>query len=333
MAEAARLDDLADSLPPPVAAEAGDGDDVGIADTTAEAPEPSSPPSEPDPLDRLLSEYDERNGAGNGGAADLTAEYTPDELAQLLGDANQEAVARQQRELEWQAFQQQTADQQARSAIEISRRDQQLGELQQTVGQLQNVIAQEQWRQHQQRSNEDFERLAASEQAKLEGLDVDENHVKRWLLSEGAQDPNLVAAWEAKYYQPPGPVERARVASHIRQWGEGQAKLALQLPDARARVLAQQNIEASMRQMWKTAFPDPQEHRAAASAYVRKALDRMHKEARRPRVDPDVTADRLAVVQAMRGASSSKPPPEPPPNLGRMSEGEFRRHTMEKYGF
>jgi hypothetical protein len=107
----------------------------------------------------------------------------------------------------------------------------------------------------------------------------------------------------------------------------------LQLPDRRARVLAQQNIEASMRQMWETAFPDPATYRANAARYVHKAIDRMHKEARRPRIDPDVTADRLAVVQAMRGASTNKPPPEPPVNLGRLTAGEFARHTMERYGF
>ena len=316
----------------PIATEAG-GDDVAIADTTAEALEPPSSPSEPDPLDRLLAEYDERNGAGNGAAADFTSDYSADELARLLGEAGQDAAAQARNEQEFAAAQQRYATELAQSAMEIARRDHQVAELQQTVGQLQQTIAAEQFRQHQQRSSEDFERLAASEQAKLDGLDVDENHVRRWLLSEAAQDPGLQAAWEARYYQPPGPLDRARIAANIQQWAEGQAKLALQLPDARARVLAQQNIEASMRQMWETAFPDPQQHRAAASAYVRKALDRMHKEARRPRIDPDVTADRLAVVQAMRGASSSKPPPEPPPNLGRMSEGEFRRHTMERYGF
>jgi hypothetical protein len=258
---------------PPAATESG-GDDVAIVEAPAEADGPAAPDNstsrgDEDPLDRLLTEYDERNGAGNGAAADLTSDYTDDELARLLGDANQEAVVRQQREQEWQAFQQQTADQQARSAIEIAQRDRQLGELQQTVGQLQNVIAQEQFRQHQARSAADFERLVAAEQAKLADVaGIDEDHTKRWMLSEAAQDPLLQAAWEAKYYQPPGPVERARVAGHIQQWGENQAKLALQLPDPRARVLAQQNIEASMRQMWETAFPDPQQHRAAAGAYV-----------------------------------------------------------------
>ena len=216
--------------------------------------------------------------------------------------------------------------------MDIAQRDHQVAELQQTVGQLQNAIAQEVARQHQQRSIADFERLAASEQAKLEGLDVDENHVRRWMLAEAAQDPQLREAWDARYYQPPGPLERARIAADIQQWGEGQAKLALQLP-ARARQEAERNIHAEMRRLWETAFPDPATYRANAARYVHKALDRMHREARKPRLDPDRTADRWAVAQAVRGASTSTPPPDPPVNLGRLSEGEFRRHTMERYGF
>jgi hypothetical protein len=334
MAEAARLDDLADSLPPPVEVDTG-GDDVGIADTMAEAPEP--PPSpEPDALDRLLSTYDEGvgNGAGNGDASS-SGGFTDDELAAFLNGDNPDAAAAQQREQEFAVAQQRYANDSAQSAVDIAQRDRALAEAQQTIGSLQNAIQQEVWRQHQARSAADFEKLVSSEQAKLADVaGIDDDHAKRWLLSEAAQDPRLGEAWEvSQFYQQPGPVERANVASQIQQWGEGQANLALQLPDRRARVLAQQNIEASMRQMWSAAFPDPQQHRATAGAYVNQALDRMHKDARKPRLDPDATADRLAVAQAVRGASIRTPPPETPPNLGRMTQGEFQRHTMEKYGF
>ena len=48
------------------------------------------------------------------------------------------------------------------------------------------------WRQHQQQSREDFEKLASREQEKLSDVaGIDENHVKRWMLSEAAQDPQL----------------------------------------------------------------------------------------------------------------------------------------------
>jgi hypothetical protein len=331
MAEtAAQLDDLADSLPPPVEAEAGSDDYSGPVNTPAEAPEAVPSPSEPDPLDQLLAQYDERNGTGNG-----SAPATDEELAAFLSGDNQDAAARQQRDQEWQAFQQQTAQQQADASIAVAARDRALAEAQQTIGSLQSAIAQEVWRQHQARSAADFEKLVAGEQAKLADVSgIDDDHTRRWLLSEAAQDPRLGEAWEiSRFYEPPGPVQRANIASQIQQWGEGQAKLALQLSNPLARRMAQENIETSMRQMWSQAFPDPQQHRAAAARYVNQALDRMHKEARRPRIDPDATADRLAVVQAMRGASTNKLPPEPPVNLGRMTQGEFQKYTLEKYGF
>jgi hypothetical protein len=88
-----------------------------------------------------------------------------------------------------------------------------------------------------------------------------------------------------------------------------------------------------MSRAWQAAFVTPEQHRAKGAAIVRRAIDQIVREARRPRIDSSVTGDVLAVAQAVRGASSSKPPPEVPVNLGRLSEGEFRRHTMERYGF
>jgi len=58
----------------------------------------------------------------------------------------------------------------------------------------------------------------------------------------------------------------------------------------------------------------------------------MHQEASRPRIDEDVTADRLAVVQAIRGASG-KFSAEPPPNLGGLSDREFQNYTRAAFGF
>ena len=316
MAEAARLDELADSLPvqPAEAVDVG-GADVGVAAEPAEARPVAEPPSissddDVDPLDRLLAQWDAEQKAGNGAAAS-----GDDDIIELL---NQDA-ARQQYDQELAAAQRYANELAAHSAMEIARRDQQVAELNQTVGQLQNVIAQEQWRQHQLQSRDAFEKVVAAEQAKLADVPgIDEDHARRWLLSEAAQDPRLGEVWEiSRFYEPPGPVDRARVASHIQAWAEGQAKLALQLPDPRARVLAQQNIESSMRQMWETAFPDPAAYRANAAKYVNQALDRMHKEARKPRLDPDRTSDYFAVAQAVRGASTRTPPPEIPPGIWR----------------
>jgi hypothetical protein len=324
MAEAARLDELADTLPPPVEAADVGGDSVNADDTVnGGAPPESEPPSpspsdDADPLDQLLRQYDDQNG--NGAAA------TDDDIIALL----EQDAARQQQEQDFQAAQQRFAADSARAATDIAQRDRQNAELQQTVGQLQQAIQQEVWRQHQQRSAADFEKLISSEQAKLADVaGIDDDHAKRWMLSEAAQDPELQRAWEAKYYTPPGPVERANIASQIQQWGEGQAKLALQLPDPRARVLAQQNIEASMRQMWSQAFPDPATYRANAARYVNKALERMHRDARKPRIDPDATADRFAVAQAVRGASTNKIPAEPAPVWGELTDSQLNAFTKQ----
>jgi hypothetical protein len=329
MAEA--LDELADTLPPPAEAAADVGDaDVGVAEAPAVAEPPSS--SEPDPLDKLLADYDRSTGA-NGAATEPASDFTDDELARLLGEDGQDAAAREQREQEFAAAQQRYASESAQSAIEIAQRDAQLGELQQTVGQLQQAIAQEQARQFQARQLEAFNQLAADEQSKLKDIpDIADNHVETFLRAEATRDPELVRAFDAKWYQPPGPLERARIAADIQAWAEGQARLALQLPDPRARVLAQQNIEASMRQMFETAFPDPATVRANGARYLQRALDLMHKDARRPRIDVDATEGRLAVVAAMKGASG-KPSAEPPPNFSQMSDGEFSRTTKQLYGF
>src|SRR4029077_10187841 len=52
------------------------------------------------------------------------------------------------------------------------------------------------------------------------------------------------------------------------------------------------------------------------------------------RIDPNVTEDRMAVAAAVRGsASTSSPPREPATDMSRMSNSEFRKNTIEQYGF
>ena len=63
-----------------------------------------------------------------------------------------------------------------------------------------------------------------------------------------------------------------------------------------------------------------QQHRAAAGPYVTRALDRMHREARRPPIDPDASADRFLVAQAVRGASAKYDVREPAPAFGELSD-------------
>jgi hypothetical protein len=326
-----RLDEIADSLPLPAAADAG-GDAVGIADTTAEAPEPSSE-SESNALDRLLSEYDDGVGNvtanGTDAAVDSMGDYTPHELARLLGEADQEAAARQQSELALADAQQRYANDSARSAMDIAQRDRQVAELQQTVGQLQDVLRAEQQRQHQARAFQDFKRLTADEQAKLDGLDVPENHVETFLLAEAARDPDLTRAFEGRYYSAPGPLQRAQLERAIMAHGENLAREALLIADPQQRRLAEQHIHAELRRLYLDTFPDPATYRANAARYLQRALDKMHKDARKPRLDPDRTADRFAVAQAVRGASSKADVREPAPAFGELSDSALNAFTKQ----
>jgi len=84
------------------------------------------------------------------------------------------------------------------------------------------------------------------------------------------------------------------------------------------RARAEKHILAEVQQLMGQVFPDPQAYRANAKAYLRRAIDKMRSEIRRPRIDEDVTADRFAVAQAIKSAGG-KFTPEPTPNLGGLS--------------
>jgi hypothetical protein len=333
MAESAAIKEWDEPEAPPVATEAG-GDDVAVAEPAeapaAEADAPAAPddstsPDAGDPLDRLLAQWDEEQKAGNGAAVS-----GDDDLVRLLDEANQQAS----REQEFQAAQQRYASESAQSSLELARREQENAELRGTVHQLQQAIAQEQARQFQARQLEDFKRLAADEQSKLSDVpDIADSHVETFLLAESRRDSELVRAFDARYYTGPNPLERAQLERAIMAHGENLARTALQIADPAQRRLAEQHIHAELRRLYENTFPDPATYRANAAKYVHKALDHMHREARKPRLDPDRSADYFAVAQAVRGASSGKPPPDPPVNLGRMTAGEFAKHTLEKYGF
>jgi hypothetical protein len=111
MAEA--LDELADTLHPPVQADAG-GDGVAVAEAPTEADGPAASDSstshgDDDPLGKLLAQWDEEQ-AGNGAAASGPGD---DEIVRLLDEANQNAA----REQEFAAAQQRYAGEAARAAI------------------------------------------------------------------------------------------------------------------------------------------------------------------------------------------------------------------------
>ena len=211
----------------------------------------TAPSSEPDPLDRLLAEYDERNGAGNGAAAD-PAGYTPDELARLLDLDGQEAAR--------EAARLQTSSRPNESVLRPSRRSRQwilpdvsekMLQLRGTVHALQQTIFAEQQRQARRRSKADFDALVAPVQRDLEadGLDIPPNHVETHLLAAAARDPTLIEAFKSRYFQGHDPLQAAQLEAGIRQQGETWAKAALSIANPAQRLAAQRHIEARMREM------------------------------------------------------------------------------------
>jgi hypothetical protein len=50
------------------------------------------------------------------------------------------------------------------------------------------------------------------------------------------------------------------------------------------------------------------------------------------RPDRELTEDRLAVIAAVRGASSSSTPHEPEPDLSNLNNAQYTRYVREKYG-
>jgi hypothetical protein len=339
MAEAARLDDLADTLPVEAADVGGDNVNLAADDSVnggappESEPLPSTPSSDDlDAFDKFLAEYDQNNGAGNGAAVD-PAGFSPDELARLLGE-DPDAAARQRHEQEWAAQQQQTADQQARSAMALAQRDRELGELRGTVEQLQRAAAETQWREHQARAFQDFKSITAEAQARIAAdiPDVEDDYVETRLLAEAARDLELTRAFDARYYSEPNPLQRAELERAIVMRGEDMARAALQIRDPVQRRLAEQHIHAEMRRLYQNTFPDVQEYRANGAAYLRKAIDKIDRQARRPRIDPVVSGDVLAVAQAVRGASSKVDVREPAPNWGELSDAALNAFT-KRLGF
>src|SRR5262245_11277995 len=102
---------------------------------------------------------------------------------------------------------------QAQAASANVANEAQINQLKGTVGQLQQSIQQAEWRQHQERSQQDFQRLVADEQQKLAGLDVDDKFAETFLLAEASRDPQLAKAWEGQYFQGYGPFERAELCA------------------------------------------------------------------------------------------------------------------------
>lgn len=71
----------------------------------------------------------------------------------------------------------------------------------------------------------------------------------------------------------------------------------------------------------------------AAWSKVEKALHADLSKKFQPRVDKNATEDREVVAAAVRAASTTKASDEKPPDLSRMSNGEYRQWVMSNHGY
>src|SRR5262249_31519984 len=298
-------------------------DDVSVGDTPApSAPEPA-PSTSADPLDELLAEWDRANPPQ---PAVQPSESTPSDDALAALDDAQQTIDWQQREQAWQSQLSQSQDQlrllQAQAASTNVANEQQISQLNQTVQRLQSSIQQAEWRRHQERSQQDFQRLVADEQQKLAGLDVDDKFAETFLLAEASRDPQLAKAWEGQYFQGYNPLERAELELAIFQHGQNLlAKVAL-TANEQQRKLAEKHVQFEMQRLYERTFIEPERYRAECKRYVEKALGKMYDAANRPRVDREITADRYAVAASVRGGGKSIDPPMP--DLSNLSDKELR---------
>ena len=279
-----------------------------------------------DDLDTVLAEFDRLTG--NRPADTEQAGDDLDSLVTSLLDAE----AREQRL---------TAERQnldlrlAQNDVDLALRSGEITDLTNTVQALRQQAAQQaeeaRWREHQARSLTAFQALCAEEQAKLEGWNVEPDHVESWLLAAQARDPELAHAWEAQFYQPPDPLRRAELERGIMEHGNQLARAAAAIQDPTQRALAEKNIRQELQRLYNATFPDPAKYRASATLYIRKALGRMHKAAQRAQIDPNVSEDRAAVAAAIRSAGGTLRT-EPAPALGKLSNAELNKFT-EQFGF
>ena len=215
MAEAARLDELADSLPaPPVEAADVGGDNVnaddgrnGTVSPEAEPPSPS-PSDDADPLDKLLSQWDEDQNRNNGAAAPSS----DDDIIAALDAADRDAAAQARNEQEFAAAAAALASESAQSALELAQRDYENNQLRQTVG-ARRVNISKSGGQHQWRMKADLNALVTPVQKDLEAEGLATSlldFVETQLIAEAVRDPTIEEAFQAKYFQ--GQTRCARTA-------------------------------------------------------------------------------------------------------------------------
>jgi hypothetical protein len=161
----------------------------------------------------------------------------------------------------------------------------------------------------------DFNRFAGDLQAQLPDY-LPDDYAAIHLKAAAATNPTLALAFDYRN------ADRNAVGVELR-------RVEIALSQAQRNPYADPKVVASLNaygQRLTVAYNSAAILRQAERAVIKRA-----QAVPRP-IDSDATADKLAVVAAIRGASA-KAAVEPPPQLGTMSNNELRKWTRDNFGF
>lgn len=169
--------------------------------------------------------------------------------------------------------------------------------------------------QERQRLVQSFEQLCARGQERLPDW-VPEGHFRSSLPAQSITDPRLEVALQAQH------LNLSPVAIRVEL-----DKVEAAIQRAAFDPTGSPQATATLRQWhWQLRVA------MHARTILKQAEGEIIKKAKsRPPIDPDLTADRMAVVHAM-GAAGGKVEPEPAPALGQLSDQELRNYTKQ-FGF
>jgi hypothetical protein len=162
-----------------------------------------------------------------------------------------------------------------------------------------------------------FEGHVAGIQAKLPEY-IPESFARDSLIAMATSDPRLEVAFRAASMG----VNRPQIMAEL-----DRVNFAIQ--HASRNPTADPNVIPQLQQMaheLSIAFHAHTILRQAEAEIVKRANAR-------PPIDPDLTADRAAVIASLKGASQPFDAKEPAPRFSTMGEAEFRNFTRSNYGF
>jgi hypothetical protein len=153
-------------------------------------------------------------------------------------------------------------------------------------------------------------------QERIQDYDVPDDYAELLIRKMADEDPRLDVAWKARNVDPVAcRVEFDRVQGLLRQ---AKANPSLASP---------QEIASAEQWLWQLQVA------IHARTILRQTEEAVVKKARsRPKIDEQVSADRMAVANAVRGASG-KVGEEPAPNFGQLSDAELKDYTRKNFGF